>query len=223
MRDDARRNNWTIEEAEQPLELSADLCGDLMAILAPMDRSVVSPVMAAVSKERSHRRVLQGFWLGLSPVVVAVVVMMLYASGTVLPRSLSTQTSGSALRAPTAIAGFADAAPKGRLGSANFSTAICQPRSLRVLLGGDILHTQLLVTWLRTRHPDAALELENAAPGDTVILTLDADEAPGFTDLMVLHGFAGEMWSGLRTVAGCSLASWSSVIDSSALIICVIP
>ncbi|MCE5192870.1 MAG: hypothetical protein ABFD13_00805 [Candidatus Cryosericum sp.] len=222
MREDRQGNTWTIEDVEQPLELSADARRHLMAILAPMDRSVASAVMTAVRNERLHRRRLQGLWLGLMPVAAAVVVMMLYVSGTVL-RPLSMQTTGSALSAPAVAADFADAAPKGMLQSENLSGAMCQPHSVRVLLSGDALKKQLLATWLRTRHPQAALELERVAPGDIVTVTLDVDEVPGFADFMVLHGFTGAAASGLRTIAACSSASWSSLIDSSALTICVIP
>jgi len=214
-----------MSDNEQPLELSAELRSEVAALFAPMDRSLAHSVTAVISMRRSHRRLLQGLWLGFSPVMAVAIVAALYVGGAVLPRTLSLATSKSAVFAPNAEIWAQDDTSYGLVGSENFPTfaTACRAPSFRVMLKGDIARRQFLATWLRARHADVALELDTAAPGYEVTLTLEADEVRGFEALMALHGFTGQQPSGLSTVAGCSPASWASSLGTSSLFICLIP
>lgn len=215
-------DHWTSDLAERPLNLPDELRRDLAAELRPMERSIAISVMSAVHSERTHRRSLQSLWLGLSPVMAVLVVVVLYVGGAMWPASMPMQMSGATLRVQDT-APVTDAAQGAILKSTGSPKVACQPRTPRVLLGGDGLHKQVLVTWLRQKHADTAQELENAAPGQEVSVTLDAAEVRDFVNLMVITGFSGEGASGLRIVPGCSLASWSSVIDSPTLMVCIVP
>ncbi|GEM_PF-1205102 len=225
MAHDMRTINEIMSDNEQPLELSAGLRSEVAALFAPMDRSLAHSVTAVISMHRSRRRLLQGLWLGFSPVMTVAIVAALYVGGAVLPRTLSLATSKRTTFAPNFGTSAADTAPKGLVGSESIPAldAACQVPSFRVMLKGDIARRQLLATWLRTRHADVALELDTAAPGHEVTLTLEADEVRGFEALMALHGFTGQQPSGLSTVAGCSPASWASSLGTSSLFICLIP
>jgi hypothetical protein len=225
MTHDMRTTNEIMSDNEQPLELSAELRSEVAVLFAPMDRSLASSVTAVISTRRSRRRLLQGLWLGFSPVMAVVIVAVLYVGGAVLPRTLSLATSKRAAFAPNFGTRAADAAPKGLVGSENMPTlaTACRVPSFHVMLKGDVTRRQLLVTWLRARHADVALELDTAVPGYEVALTLEPDEVRGFVALMALHGFTGQEPSGLRTVARCSPASWASSLDTSSLFICLIP
>jgi hypothetical protein len=207
---------------EDPLELSAAMRSEVSALFAPMDRSLASSVTAAIGMRRSRRRLLQGLWLGLSPVMAVAIVAVLYISGTFLPRTLSLATSGGALLAPNPEFRVADATPKGFFGSQGSAVLGTVP-SFRVMLEGDVARRQLLVIWLRVRHADAALELETAVPGSEVTLTLEPDEVRGFASLMALHGFIGQEPSGLHVVARFSPETWASSLGTSSLVICLIP
>ncbi len=210
---------------EQPLELSAELRSEVSALFAPIGRSLAESVTVAIGMRRSHRRLLQSLWLGFSPVMAVVIVVVLYVGSAVLPRTLSLTTSKGALFAPTTQIRATDAAPKGLVGSENapaLGIARYAP-SFRVVLEGDVAHRQLLVMWLRVRHADVAMELDSTVPGREVALTLEPDEVQGFAALMALHGFMGEEPSGLRTVARFSLESWTSSLSTSSLFICLIP
>jgi len=225
MTHDMRTANQTMSDNEQPLELSPELRREVVALFAPMDRSLASSVTAVIGARRSRRRLLQGLWLGLSPIMAIAIVAVLYVGGAVLQPASLPATSSRALLAPNPRFGIADAAPKGLAGSENVPTVAtaCQVLSFRVMLKGDIARRQLLATWLRARHADVALELDTAAPGQDIPLTLEPDEVRGFEALMVLHGFTGQQSSGLSTVAGCSPASWASSLGTSSLFICLIP
>ena len=214
-----------MSDNEQPLELSAELRSEVAALFAPMDRSLAHSVTAVISMRRSHRRLLQGLWLGFSPVMAVAIVAALYVGGAVLPRTLSLATSKSAVFAPNAEIWAQDDTSYGLVGSENFPTfaTACRAPSFRVMLKGDIARRQFLATWLRARHADVALELDTAAPGQDILLTLEPDEVRGFEALMALHGFTGQQPSGLSTVAGCSPASWASSLGTSSLFICLIP
>ncbi|MGB9667178.1 MAG: hypothetical protein ACPL2N_07685 [Candidatus Cryosericum sp.] len=222
MSDKMKFDHWMLDQAEQPLNLPDALRRDLAAELRPMERSIAVSVMSAVHNERMHRRSLQSLWLGLSPVMAVLVVVVLYVGGAMWPASMPMQTSGAALRVQNS-APVTDAAPEVMLKSTGSPKVACQPRTPRVLLGGDGLRKQVLVTWLRQKHADTAQELENAAPGQEVSVTLDAGEVRDFVNLIVVNGFSGEGASGLRIVPGYSLASWLSVIDSAALTVCIVP
>jgi hypothetical protein len=225
MTHDMRTTNEIMSDNEQPLELSAELRSEVAALFAPMDRSLASSVTAVIGVRRSRRRLLEGLWLGLSPIMAIAIVAVLYVGGAVTQPTLLPATSSRALLAPNPLFGIADVAPKGLVGSENVPTVAtaCQVPSFRVMLKGDIARRQLLATWLRARHADVALELDTAAPGHEVTLTLEADEVRGFEALMALHGFTGQQPSGLSTVAGCSPASWASSLGTSSLFICLIP
>jgi hypothetical protein len=225
MTHDMRTANQTMSDNEQPLELSAELCSEVAVLFAPMDRSLASSVTAVIGVRRSRRRLLEGLWLGLSPIMAIAIVAVLYVGGAVTQPTLLPATSSRALLAPNPLFGIADVAPKGLAGSENVPTVAtaCQVPSFRVKLKGDVARRQLLATWLRARHADVALELGTAAPGHEVTLTLEADEVRGFEALMALHGFTGQQPSGLSTVAGCSPASWASSLGTSSLFICLIP
>jgi hypothetical protein len=225
MAHDMRKTNEMMSDNEQPLELSAELRSEASALFAPMDRSLASSVTAAIGMHRSRRRLLQGLWLGFSPVMAVAVVAALYVGGATLPRTLSLATSKRAVFAPNAEIRAQDAAANGLVGSENIPTlaAACRPSSFRVLLGGNVARRQLLATWLRARHADVALELDTAVPGGEVALTLEPDEVRGFAALMALHGFMGQQPSGLRIVARFSLETWASSLDTSSLFICLIP
>ncbi|MHB8105861.1 MAG: hypothetical protein ACYDH4_00305 [Candidatus Cryosericum sp.] len=225
MTHDTRTANQTLSDNEQPLKLSAELRDDMTALLAPMDRSLASSVTAVIGARRSRRRLLQGLWLGLSPIMAIAIVAALYVGGAAMQGTVLPAASSRALLAPNPLFGAADVAPKGLAGSENLPVAAtgCHVPSYRVMLEGDIARRQLLATWLRARHADVALELDTAAPGQNVALTLEADEVRGFEALMVLHGFTGQQPSGLSTVAGWSLASWASSLGTSSLFICLIP
>jgi len=211
-----------MSDNEQPLELSAELRSEVSALFAPMDRSLASSVTAVISMRRSRRRLLQGLWLGFSPVMAVAIVAVLYVAGAVMPRTLSLATSGGALLAPNPEFRAADAAPKGLVDSQGIPALGTAP-SFRVVLDGDVAHRQLLATWLRARHADVALELDNAVPGCDVSLTLEPDEVRGFAALMALHGFIGEEPSGLRILPRFSPESWASSLGTSSLVICLIP
>jgi hypothetical protein len=220
-----RPTNEMMSNNEQPLELSAEVRREISALFAPMDRSLASSVTAAIGMRRSRRRLLQGLWLGFSPVMAVAIVAVLYVGGAVWPRTLSLATSKRAVFAPNPEILAQDAAPNELVGSEN-TTALataCRAPSFRVVLEGNVARRQLLATWLRARHADVALELDTAVPGCEVALTLEPDEVRGFAALMALHGFIGQEPSGLRTVARCSSASWASHLGTSSLFICLIP
>ncbi|WP_126855163.1 hypothetical protein [Candidatus Cryosericum septentrionale] len=217
-----RTTNEIMSDNELPLELSAELRREVSALFAPMDRSLAKSVTAAIGVRRSRRRLLQSLWLGFSPVMAVAIVVALYVGGATLPRTLSLATSGGALLAPNPEFRAAGATPKGFVDSQG-SPVLGTASSFRVVLDGDVARKQLLVTWLRARHVDVAVELDTAAPGHEVALTLEPDEVRGFAALMALHGFIGEEPSGLRIVAGFSLETWASSLGTSSLVICLIP
>jgi len=215
MTHDMRTTNDIMSDNEQPLDLSAELRSEVAALFAPMDRSLASSVTAVIGSRRSRRRLLQGLWLGFSPVMAVAIVAALYVGGAVLPRTLSLATSKIATFVPNFGTSATDAAP--------VLDAACRVPSFRVMLKGDVARRQLLATWLRARHADVALELDTAAPGREIALTLESDEIRGFAALMALHGFTGQEPSGLSTIARCSPESWASSLGTSSLSICLIP
>lgn len=225
MTHDMRTSNEIMSDNEQPLELSTELRSEVSTLFAPMDRSLASSVTAVISMRRSRRRLLQGLWLGFSPVMAVAIVVALYVGGATLPRTLSLVTSKSAVFAPNAEIRAQDDTSYGLVDSGNISdfATVCRAPSFRVILEGNVARRQLLVTWLRARHADVAVELDTATPGREVALTLEPDEVRGFVALMALHGFTGQELSGLRTVARCSAASWASSLGTSSLFICLIP
>ncbi|HEX7607973.1 MAG TPA: hypothetical protein VF370_01440 [Candidatus Cryosericum sp.] len=220
-----RTTKEIMSDNELPLEFSAELRREVSALFAPMDRSLAKSVTAAIGVHRSRRRLLQGLWLGFSPVMAIAIVVALYVGGSVMPRTLSLATSKTAVFAPNVKTRAQGTSPKGLVGSESIPVldAACRVPSFRVMLKGDVARRQLLATWLRARHADVALELDTAAPGREIALTLQPDEVRGFVALMALHGFTGQEPSGLRTVARCSPASWASSLDTSSLFICLIP
>ena len=217
-----RTSNEIMSDNQRPLDLSAELRSEVSTLFAPMDRSLASSVTAVISMRRSRRRLLQGLWLGFSPVMAVAIVVALYVGGATLPRTLSLATSGGALLAPNPEFRAAGATPKGFVDSQG-SPVLGTASSFRVVLDGDVARKQLLVTWLRARHVDVAVELDTAAPGHEVALTLEPDEVQGFAALMALHGFTGQEPSGLSTIARCSPESWASSLGTSSLFICLIP
>jgi len=217
-----RTSNEIMSDNQRPLDLSAELRSEVSTLFAPMDRSLASSVTAVISMRRSRRRLLQGLWLGLSPVMAVAIVAVLYAGGAVLPRRLSPATSQGAFTSPNPEVSVADSTMKGLVGSEGVSALGTAP-SFRVVLNGDIARRQLLATWLRARHADVAVELDNVTPGREVSLTLEPDEVQGFSSLMALHGFVGQEPSGLRTVPRYSLASWASSLEVSSLSVCIVP
>jgi hypothetical protein len=225
MTHDMRTTHEIMSDNEQSLELSAELRSEVAALFAPMERSLAHSVTAVIGVRRSRRRLLQGLWLGLSPIMAIAIVAVLYVGGAVMQPTLLPATSSRALLAPNPLFGIADVAPKGLVGSENMPTLATAGRapSFCVVLEGDVARRQLLVTWLRARHTDVALELDTAVPGYEVALTLQPDEVRGFVALMALQGFTGQEPSGLSTVAGYSPASWASSLGTSSLSICLIP
>jgi hypothetical protein len=225
MTHDMRTTHEIMSDNEQSLELSAELRSEVAALFAPMERSLAHSVTAVIGVRRSRRRLLQGLWLGLSPIMAIAIVVVLYVGGAVMPRTLSLATSKTAVFAPNVKTRAQDTSPNGLVGSENMPTLATASRapSFCVVLEGDVARRQLLVTWLRARHADVALELDTAVPGYEVALTLQPDEVRGFVALMALHGFTGQKPSGLRTVARCSPASWASSLGTSSLFICLIP
>ena len=217
-----RTTSETVIDNEQPLQLSAAMRAEAYVLLAPMDRSVAGSITAAVTLRRSHRRLLQSLWLGLSPVMAVAIVVVLYAGGAMLPRWLSPAASQRAFMSPNPEVSFGDSTMKGLVGSEGTS-ALGTAASFRVVLNGDIARRQLLATWLRARHSDVAVELDSAVPGQDVFLTLEPDEVRGFVALMALHGFIGEDPSGLRILPRSSSESWLSSLSTSSLFICLIP
>ena len=207
---------------EEPLELSAAMHREVSALLAPMDRSLASSITVSIGMRRSRRRLLQGLWLGFSPVMAVAIVAMLYVGGATLPRRLSPATSQGAFTSPNPEVSVADSTMKGLVGSGGMSALGTAP-SFRVVLNGDIARRQLLATWLRARHSDVAVELDSAVPGQDVFLTLEPDEVRGFVALMALHGFIGEDPSGLRILPRSSSESWLSSLSTSSLFISIIP
>ena len=223
MAHDMRTINEIMSDNEQPLELSAGLRSEVAALFAPMDRSLAHSVTAVISMHRSRRRLLQGLWLGFSPVMTVAIVAALYVGGAVLPRTLSLATSKTAVFAPNVKTRAKGTSPKGLVGSESIPVldAACRVPSFRVMLKGDVARRQLLATWLRARHADVALELDTAAPGREIALTLESDEIRGFAALMALHGFTGQEPSGLSTIARCSPESWASSLGTSSFI-CIV-
>lgn len=218
-----RTTSETVIDNEQPLELSAAMRIEACALLAPLDRSVAGSVAAAVTLRRSHHRLLQSLWLGLSPVMAVAIVVVLYAGGAMLPRWLSPASSQRAFMSPNPqIDTAVSAVPKVGTGSESMSALAAVP-SFRIILDGDVARRQLLATWLRARHGDAAAELDNAVPGQSVFVTLEPNEVRGFASLMALHGYTGENSSGLRILPRYSAESWSSSLGASSLPICIVP
>ncbi|MHB8108145.1 MAG: hypothetical protein ACYDH4_12080 [Candidatus Cryosericum sp.] len=217
-----RTANEIVIDNEEPLELSAAMRTEVSALLAPMDRSLSGSITAAITVRRSHRRLLQGLWLGLSPVIAVAIVAVLYAGGAILPRWLSPAMSQRTLMSPNPEIGIADSTMKGLAGSEGMSALGTAP-SFMIVLDGDVTHRQLLVTWLRARHAGAAAELDNAVPGQDVFLTLEPDEVWGFSSLMALHGYSGEDPSGLRILPRSSSELWSSSLAASSLFISIVP
>ena len=201
MTHDMRTTNEMMSDNEQPLELSAELRGEVSALFAPMDRSLASSVTAVIGMRRSRRRLLQGLWLGFSPVMAVAIRSCAVCWWCRLAAQLSLATSKRAAFAPNAEIRAQDTGSNGLVGSENFPTfaTACRAPSFRVVLKGDVARRQLLATWLRARHADVALELDTAVPGYEVALTLEPDEVRGFAALMALHGFTGQEPSGLRT------------------------
>ena len=220
-----KTTNQTVIDNEEPLELTATMRKEFAALLAPMDRSLVNSVTASIGVRRSHRRLLEGLWLGLSPVMAVAIVVLLYVGGAILPRRMSLMVSGGAFIAPNAEVQIEGSTPKAAVDSTTVSSlaATRWAPSFRILLDGDVARRQLLATWLRARHPDVALMLDTAVPGSEVSLILEPDEVPGFAVLMALHGFIGEAPSGLRILPRFSPQSWSRSLGTSSLFICVIP
>jgi len=213
----------TVIDNGQPLELSAAMRIEACALLAPMDRSLAGSVTAAITVRRSRRRLLQGLWLGLSPVMAVAIVVVLYAGGAMLPRWVSPATPQRTLMSPNPAMGAADTAVSKMASGSEGMSALATVPSFRIVLGGDVARRQLLATWLRARHADVAAELDNAVPGHNVFVTLEPDEVQGFSSLMALHGYSGEDPSGLRILPRYSSDSWSSSLDSSSLLLCIIP
>ena len=212
-----------MSDNEQPLELSTELRSEVSTLFAPMDRSLASSVTAVISSRRSRRRLLQGLWLGFSPVMAVAIVAALYVGGATLPRWLSPAASQRAFMSPNPQMGVADSSiPKVAAGSEDMSALATVP-SFRIVLGGDVARRQLLTTWLRAKHADVALELETAAPGREVALTLEPDEVREFVALMALHGFTGQEPSGLRILPRSSSESWLSSLSTSSLFISINP
>ena len=112
MTHDMRTANQTMSDNEQPLELSAELRSEVAALFAPMDRSLASSVTAVIGVRRSRRRLLEGLWLGLSPIMAIAIVAVLYVGGAVMQFTLLPATSSRALLAPNPLFGIADVAPK---------------------------------------------------------------------------------------------------------------
>jgi hypothetical protein len=222
MTHDMRTTNKMMIDNELPLDLSAELRSEVAALFAPMDRSLASSITVSIGMRRSRRRLLQGLWLGLSPVMAVAIIAVLYAGGAVLPRRLSPATSQGAFMSPNPEVSVADSTMKGLVGSEGVSAFGTAP-SFRVVLNGDIARRQLLATWLRARHSDVAVELDSAVPGQDVFLTLEPDEVRGFSSLMALHGFIGEDPSGLRILPRSSSESWLSSLSTSSLFISIIP
>jgi hypothetical protein len=220
-----RKDNEIMGDNEQPLELSAELRGEVSVLFAPMDRSLASSVTAVIGSRRSRRRLLQGLWLGFSPVMAVAIVVVLYVGGAVLPRRLPLATSKGAFMPPNTEIRAQDTPPNGLVGSDSIRTlaTACRVPSFRVVLEGNVARRQLLATWLRARHADIALELDAAVQGREVALTLEPDEVRGFVALMALHGFSGQEPSGLRTVAGFSPEFWTTSLGAPSLFICIIP
>jgi hypothetical protein len=225
MTHDMSKDNEIMNHDEQPLELSAELRREVSVLFAPMDCSIASSVTAMIGSRRSRRRLLQSLWLGFSPVVAVAFVAVLYVGGAVLPRRMSFATSKGAFMPPNTEIRVQDDALGGLVGSENASglAVACRAPSFRILLEGNVARRQLLATWMKTRHADVALELESAALGSQVALTLEPDEVRGFSALMALHGFTGQEPSGLRTVNRCAPASWASSLGASSLSICIVP
>ncbi len=225
MTHDMRKSNDIMDDNQQSLELSAKLHNEVVALFAPMDRSVAGSVMTAVSVHRSHRRWLQGLWLGLSPVMAVAIVAVLYAGGALLPGRMSSATLQQAFSPPNSEIHAQDTAPKGPVRSGNIWTLTAEgpASSLRVVLDGSVVRRRLLAGWLRARHADVAAKLDNAVPGQDVFLTLESDEIQGFASLMALHGYNGEEPSGLRILPRYSVDSWSSSVGRLSLLICIIP
>jgi len=218
-----RTSNEIMSDNEQPLELSTELRSEVSTLFAPMDRSLASSVTAVISSRRSRRRLLQGLWLGFSPVMAVAIVAALYVGGATLPRWLSPAASQRAFMSPNPQMGVADSSiPKVAAGSEDMSALATVP-SFRIVLGGDVARRQLLTTWLRAKHADVALELETAAPGREVALTLEPDEVREFVALMALHGFTGQEPSGLRILPRSSSESWLSSLSTSSLFISINP
>lgn len=213
------------QDAGQPLEFSSELRGVLSEMVGSMDHSVAHHVMAAVTAERARRRTVQSLWLGLSPAIAVAIVIMIYVGGSIVPVARSTQTSRLAMNSSGAVAGFTDSAPKAMVSLPKSASPVvaCQSQSLHIALHGDALLRQTLIIWLRSRHPDIALEMEQATSGKAIAFDLSADETVNFAALMVLHGFVGQSTQGLRVISGYSLASWTAALDASSLHICCIP
>src|SRR5664280_1192755 len=96
MTHDMRTANQTMSDNEQPLELSTELRSEVAALFAPMERSLAHSVTAAISSRRSRRRLLQGLWLGLSPIMAIAIVAVLYIGGATMQPTLLPATSKTA-------------------------------------------------------------------------------------------------------------------------------
>src|SRR5450756_1191151 len=154
MTHDMRTTNEIMSDNEQPLDLSAELRSEVAALFAPMDRSLASSVTAVISMRRSRRRLLQGLWLGFSPVMAVAIVAALYVGGAVLPRTLSLATSKTAVFAPnvkTRAQGTSWFRRTGALGSQYNCTMFT--RVLGVQPGYVVVHLyRFMSTWRSRAH-----------------------------------------------------------------------
>lgn len=222
---DARRTQPVTASDERSFVFAPEVRTELNALFAPMDRSVAASVVSAIEARGRRRRSLQALWLGMSPVVAVALVAVLYIGGMGLFTASPSAGPQGMVTASGSVAATNDLAEKGFTAPAVLgASAVRSSRpALVVHLQGDAARKGVLAAWLRIGHPDAAAELESAAPGATIPLVLDSGEARGFVTLMVLHGFRGYGPSGLLLSAQSSSEAWMSALQAVSSTITLLP
>ncbi len=189
-------------------------------LFAPLDHSLAASVVGTVEKRNNRRRVLQSFWLGCAPAVAVFLVLGLYLGSFMVTRPAAApaallQSSGLAAGSTQKELDNSCTADLGEIANSMRAVAVnasCKQK-VTVVLQGDVLRRELLITWLRTAHSDAAGALQTAATGQTVEVQLTKQEARDLVALLRLHGFTVHDASHLLAFA--LEEAWSGSVDDS--------
>lgn len=225
MKNNSERTDSQMEKNERPLHLSSDLRMELNDLFAPMERSIVSSVMATVAKHRSHVRSWQAIGLGLSPVMAIMVVVMLYISCAVFPTRAEWTRSGMTMTTSGAGNEAQDAASKDLMNPASSMTLSASlARSQMILdMSDDPVRLQIIASWLRASHPDVAEEVASAEHGNAVSFVLESGEITSFASVLSIYGFTGQTTWGLRILPGSAASVWSLALTVASDTVCFIP
>lgn len=218
MTDDARTTQVVKTSDERPFALPDGLRGELDTLFAPMEHSVAAFVVSAIGARGRHVRSLQAFWLGFSPMVAVALAAVLYVGGMGLAPSLQRFAPQGMVATSSPEIGVNDAATKGLTTPGDDRSMLATgsaTQAVAVEVQIDSVRRGVLVSWLRTDHPDVAGQLETGQPGTVVSFTLDVGETGRFISLMILHGFAGRQASGLALSIQSSSEAWMSALRAA--------